>query len=171
MVPMPVIASTTRIAFVFWTARPMALTSCAAPVDVSEACTKTPLIFGIAGEFCFNRLGLHHVAILGLEHGRFHAPSLHDFNPALAELAGAADQRLVAGGEEVLRGGFQSAGAGRDQRQHIVRCAEHFLQIRENAAIEGAKLLRPVMDIRTHHGVQCGRAEEGLDLVLRDVAS
>ena len=45
MVPRPVIASTTKIASVFLTARPIAFTSCAAPVDVSEACTNTPLMF------------------------------------------------------------------------------------------------------------------------------
>ena len=48
MVPRPVMASTTKMASVLAMARPMARTSCAAPVEVSDACTNTPLVAGSA---------------------------------------------------------------------------------------------------------------------------
>ena len=58
MVPNPVMASTTKMASVLATARAMARTSWTAPVEVSEACTNTPLVAGSAASAASTRSGV-----------------------------------------------------------------------------------------------------------------
>ena len=94
MVPSPVMASTTKMASVFLTIPAMVWTSCSAPVEVSEACMKTPLVRRLGFQRRFDAIGRNHVAVFGFENVCVESVSLGDFDPALAEFAGRRRQSL-----------------------------------------------------------------------------
>ena len=120
MVPIPVMASTTKIAPVFRTASAMRRTSCAAPVEVSDACTKTPARRGLGFEGLFHTVGRDRVAVLGFEHGYVQTIGLGDFDPALAEFSGGADDHLIAARKEIGNRAIERAGAGGGEDQGVV---------------------------------------------------
>ena len=56
-------ASTTKMASVLATAAAIERTSCAAPVEVSDACTNTPRVAGSAASAASTCAGSHHLAV------------------------------------------------------------------------------------------------------------
>ena len=160
MVPRPVMASTTKMASVFGDRAAHGATSCAAPVEVSDACTKTPLVAGSASSAASTCSGLTTCAVGHGDHVGVQAVGLGDLGPALAEFSGDADDHFVAAREEVGHGGVHGAGAGSGEHQHIVRRAHDFLEVRQTRTVDLAEILGAVMNVATPSW-RAARADRG----------
>ena len=160
MVPRPVMASTTRMASVLPTAAAMACTSCAAPVEVSDACTKTPLVAGSAASAASTCVGRDHLSVGRGEHVGVQPVGFGDFRPALAEFAGCADDDFVAVRKQV---GNRARPSRRCPRRRNISTSFEVpitsLRSARHERYDLAEIFRAMMDVRRHHGVQSGRIE------------
>ena len=157
-------ASTTKIAPVFLIASPIARTSCAAPVEVSDACTNTPLHGWVRGQSLRDYgFGAYDAVRIGASSTTAFKPvSLGDFRPAFAEFSGRADDDLVARARNKLETEASMAPVPEaTSTSTSLRGAHHFLQVGQHAAIEIPEILGSMMDVGAHHRVQSLRIKRG----------
>ncbi len=161
MVPSPVMASTTRMASVFFDGGSHGPDVVGRAGRSFRSLYENRLGRGFRRQRAFDLLRGDYLTVRYRQHIGFQSVGFGDLRPALSELSGYADDHLVAPGEQVRNRGVHGAGAGGAEHQYIIGGSHHLLEIRQAGTVGLAEILGAMVNVRRHHRVQGRRIKRG----------
>ena len=116
---------------------------------------------GVLGERALDVLGVDRLAQGHSEAHHLGAVGVADLRPALAERAHDAEQRLLAGAEQVHGGGLEATGATARVQQDVVLGAQRPAQATDDVIHHRGELRAAVVDHGTARGADHASGERG----------